>query len=128
MKFAVLGLLCIAAIAGVFVYVQSGTRPPLDVVDLRGHKEVSVVLTDQGFEPKSFRIDRGTTVTFSTTRDHQFWPASNPHPTHDIDPQFDPQVPIEPNQTWSFTFNQPGAWGMHDHIRSYYTGTVYVAD
>jgi plastocyanin len=98
------------------------------IVDLRNRSEVSVVLTDSGFVPSRFEITKGTRVTFTTTREHQFWPASNPHPSHDIYPEFDPKQPIDSGSSWSFVFDKPGEWGFHDHIRSYFAGEVYVEE
>lgn len=89
---------------------------------------VEVVLTDEGFEPSTVTITRGTTIEFSTTAGRPFWPASNLHPTHEIYPAFDPLEPIPPEETWSFTFDQIGKWNMHDHIRSYFTGTINVVE
>lgn len=110
--------------AGVFAYFSASATEK--VVDLRGQKDVSVVLTDQGFEPRDIRISAGTTVTFTTTRHNQFWPASDPHPVHTIYPAFDPRRPLDPSESWSFTFDTAGQWGFHDHVRSYFTGTMYV--
>ncbi len=94
--------------------------------DFRGRGTVSVVLTDGGFQPRDFVISAGTTVVFTTTRQNRFWPASNPHPEHTIHPAFDPGYPIEPDGSWSFTFNAPGVWGYHDHMRSFFSGRIYV--
>lgn len=94
--------------------------------DRRSNQEVSVVLTDQGFMPPNIRIQAGSRVTFSTTRPHEFWPASNPHPTHTIYREFDPEVPIAASSTWSYVFTKKGVWGYHDHIRSYFTGVISV--
>lgn len=95
-------------------------------VDLRDRADVHVNLGEQGFDPRDILIRSGTRVTFTTSRDKKFWPASNSHPLHNLYPLFDPKEPIEPTDTWSFTFNDPGAWGYHDHMRSYFTGTIYV--
>lgn len=119
------GLLAFLGIAFVFLRAQ-GSSNATAVVDWRGKPEVTIVLTDRGFEPDSVRIDIGTEVLFTTTRKNQFWPASNPHPTHAIYAAFDSQKPINPSESWSFTFDTAGAWGFHDHIRSYFTGTIYV--
>ncbi|MEX0917806.1 MAG: hypothetical protein WDZ93_01485 [Candidatus Paceibacterota bacterium] len=89
---------------------------------------VSVVLTDEGFEPAKLTVARGATVEFSTTTGRPFWPASNLHPTHGIYPEFDSLEPIPPEETWSFTFDRVGTWNMHDHIRSYFTGTIHVVE
>ena len=128
MKQASLSLLLLVsasliAVVALFFLPKKGL-PVSDMRDVNG--TVSIVLRDTGFDPQSVRIRRGTTVVFSTTRSNQFWPASNPHPTHDIYPKFDARVPISPDSTWSFRFDDIGTWNYHDHIRSYFTGTVYV--
>lgn len=85
-----------------------------------------VVLTEKGFEPSAVSIPVGGTVVFSTSRDFPFWPASDLHPSHGLYAAFDPKLPLAPSETWTFTFEQEGEWGFHDHLRSYYTGIVYV--
>lgn len=91
---------------------------------LRG--TVEVTLTDQGYVPSLFTIAEGTEVVFSTERTSPHWPASNLHPTHEQYPEFDPGKPVAAGETWSFVFTELGAWHFHDHIRSYYTGTIHV--
>lgn len=99
-----------------------------EVQDRRGMRTVEIVLTEDGFEPRYVRIDAGTEVVFSNERDKPFWPASNLHPQHGIFPEFDPKRPIAPDEEWSFTFDEPGEWGFHDHVRSYFTGIIYVEE
>lgn len=89
---------------------------------------VSIVLTKDGFSPAEVTIKKGTTIVFSTDAGRPFWPASNLHPTHELYPAFDPKRPIPPEETWSFTFDQAGDWNMHDHLRSYFTGTIHVVE
>lgn len=91
-------------------------------------QNITVVLTDSGFVPSEFTITKGGTVTFSTDRGVSFWPASNLHPDHGIYPAFDPKRPLDPKETWAFTFDRPGDWAFHDHLRSYFTGTVHVVE
>ena len=85
-----------------------------------------ITLTDEGFRPAKLHINLGDTVTFRTTRDRAFWPASNLHPTHTIYSEFDPMRPLDPDETWSFIFTKEGEWGFHDHINSAYKGTITV--
>lgn len=103
-----------------FTYSESGA------VDMRGHTNVSIVLTDDGFRPERLIVDKGTTLVFTTNRDKPFWPASNQHPSHMLYPEFDPLEPIARDASWSFVMNKAGVRGYHDHIRSYYMGVVYV--
>lgn len=125
-KWPVFGLIAVAAllIVSFVLWDNSGAS----VTDLRGQTHVSVVLSDVGFEPSYVRVSRGARVTFTTTRPDPFWPASNPHPTHVIYPAFDPKAPIASSSTWSFVFDKIGTWGYHDHLRSYYTGTIDVVE
>jgi plastocyanin len=87
-----------------------------------------ITLTSDGFTPAELTIARGETVTFRTTTGKRFWPASNLHPSHLEYADFDPRQPIEPDGAWSFTFDKPGVWRMHDHLAPYYTGTITVTE
>ena len=89
-------------------------------------KNVDIVLTNNGFFPKTLTITEGETVTFSSETGDAFWPASNAHPTHTNYPDFDPQKPIEPNETWLYTFTQAGTYGFHDHVKSIFDGEIIV--
>ncbi len=85
-----------------------------------------VVLDEVGFNPSEITILPGQRVTFQTTRGKIFWPASDPHPTHDILSNFDPQLPIESNASWTFTFDEVGSFKYHDHLAPSYRGLVHV--
>lgn len=121
-------LIGIGALGAAVWFGLQGTSSHDDtaIADHRGEAKVFVVLTDAGFEPRYVRITQGTQVVFTTTRANQFWPASDPHPSHSIYPEFDPKEPIMPDSSWSFIFDKVGEWGYHDHLRSYFTGTIYV--
>ena len=85
-----------------------------------------IELREDGFYPKKITIREGETITFKTTRDTYFWPASNLHPTHTLYPEFDPAEPISPNKKWGFQFDQVGIWEYHDHIDPDARGIIYV--
>lgn len=85
-----------------------------------------IVLKEDGFYPDSITIEEGDTVTFTTTIDSPFWPASNVHPTHTAYPDFDPKRPVAKDDTWSFTFTEAGVYKFHDHINALFEGVVYV--
>lgn len=86
-----------------------------------------IELRSDGFYPKDIQISKGESITFTTTRDRHFWPASNLHPTHSLYPEFDSEEPIGPENTWVFEFNEVGEWRYHDHLTPYFGGTVTVA-
>lgn len=87
-----------------------------------------IVLTDDGFVPDVVTIEKGGTVTFTTTRKRSFWPASDTHPSHGLYSEFDPLRPVEPGEKWTLVFDKVGSWGFHDHLRSYYVGTIHVVE
>ena len=112
----VVGLAC----GSLFVGWYRQSSPP--------EEDPAIILTDNGFSPAELRVRLGETVTFTSSLDSQYWPASNLHPAHDIYPESDPKRPLLPGESWSFTFDRPGAWRFHDHLRSYYTGVIYVEE
>src|SRR5581483_4444795 len=86
----------------------------------------TVIVDDNGFTPTEVTIKKGQTVRFVNRGKNFHWPASNPHPTHDIYPEFDPKIPIPSGKFWSFEFDRVGQWGYHDHLVPYHTGTITV--
>lgn len=87
-----------------------------------------ITLTDKGFVPSEITIKKGETITFKTSTGNMFWPASNLHPSHLLYSEFDPKEPIQPDASWSFTFDKVGAWQFHDHLAPYFTGTITVTE
>lgn len=81
---------------------------------------------DRGFDPQKIIIDQQTILIFENIGKNDHWPASNIHPTHDIYPEFDPQKPIKPGESWSFTFDKVGEWRYHDHLYPTLSGTITV--
>jgi plastocyanin len=97
--------------------------------------DVTINMTDEGFSPGEASIKVGQTVKFVNDADPScnpqspdcnFWPASNPHPTHEIYPEFDPREPIAPGEAWMFVFDRAGDWGFHDHFHYTNRGIVHV--
>lgn len=91
------------------------------------HSQTQVVeMTPNGFEPQTVTVDENSTVLFVNQDKVAHWPASNVHPTHDIYPEFDPQKPIEPGNSWSFKPKKVGEWKYHDHLFPHIRGTIIV--
>jgi plastocyanin len=85
-----------------------------------------VIMDDTGYHPDNFTVTAGTTVTFKNEGEYATWPASDLHPSHTAYPEFDPKMPLGPGKEWSFTFDNLGQWGMHDHLSPYIVGTINV--
>lgn len=93
-----------------------------------------VTYIDTGYTPNILRVARGTTVIFQNGHTIGMWTASDVHPTHGNYPTtggclgstFDSCRGIAPGETWSFTFDVPGTWTYHNHLRSRDRGTIVV--
>lgn len=88
----------------------------------------TVLMKKDNFEPETVTVKKGATLEFKNMDATARWPASNIHPTHTIYPQFDPRQPIDPGQSWSFTFNKVGSFKYHDHLIPSIRGTIIIAD
>lgn len=102
--------------------------------------KVVIKVIDGGFEPNIVEIKKGDEVEWINSSSKPVWPASDIHPTHKLYPNssiekcgtdeekniFDACRGIEPNEKWSFTFNEAGEWSYHDHLNPSLTGKVIV--
>jgi plastocyanin len=89
-------------------------------------KIYTITETKEGFSPAEITINQNDVVKFISTADKEFWPASDPHPTHTDYSEFDPKQPIESNSSWSFTFDKTGDWKFHDHLFFTHRGVIHV--
>ncbi len=78
------------------------------------------------FSPMVLTVPLGTMVTFHNGSLETVWVASNPHPTHTGYPAFDSKADVAAGQDFSFTFNQRGTWGYHNHHNPKQSGTIVV--
>jgi len=133
----ILGTIGIMVMLGIVVGIamRSDTSATMDGDEVRagggvkgGGVAAAAVIrrTNEGYEPGNVTVRQGETVSFANDSDEFHWPASDVHPTHSIYSAFDPREPIPPGETWSFTFDQAGAWAFHDHLRANYTGSITV--
>jgi plastocyanin len=89
---------------------------------------VQVVYTETGFSPSRIEIEIGTTVKFTNVTSGPLWVGSDPHPVHSDHPEFDAKKDYLKDETYSYTFNQVGTYGFHNHKKSLYRGVVVVTD
>lgn len=100
----------------------------------------TVKISNDGFSPKELHVKQGTTVIFENETSETSAPASAKHPTHTVYPGsdvnkcgtqeqskiFDSCAGIPAGKTWSFTFNEKGSWGYHDHLKPQFFGKIIV--
>lgn len=102
---------------------QQQSAGSLEIVTI---EEMTVSITDTGFEPSKVTIPVGTTVVFVNNGQALHWPASDVHPTHEILPGFDAKRGLATGETYSYTFQTKGSWSMHDHLNPRATGIITV--
>ncbi len=102
-----------AAVASVGVYL---TLP----------RTVTITRTEEGFVPKTVFIRKGDSVRFISHTSDQCWPAADSHPSHNLYPEFDPRRALNPDESWTFTFDRAGVWNFHDHLFPETRGSVFV--
>jgi plastocyanin len=126
-RLVVIACCCIGLVAIWFLGIPKNAHDTSDV-QIKNGTNHQVVLTPTGYAPSELTIVTGDTVTFSSTTGKPHWPASNSHPDHTLYPMFDPKNPLATSETWTFTFEDPGSYPYHDHIRSYFEGIIVVTD
>lgn len=89
-------------------------------------QDAIVVYTDSGFSLATTTIKLGQTVVFKNQSFVAMWPASGPHPTHTLYPEFDAKTSIAPSGTYSFTFMKVGTWPFHNHLNPTHFARVVV--
>ena len=148
--YIIIAVVVIIAVGG-FLFLRSGnipgqvapgtsTPPPPPSENGEGQTSVTVTYTKSGYSPKEVIISQGGIVMFQNESSRLMWPATAIHPTHTIYPGsgilkcgtqeqsriFDACKGMAPGESWSFTFQEQGNWGYHDHLNISKTGKIIV--
>ena len=97
---------------------------------------VKVIYTAEGFSPKTVELSVGDSIEFANENTRDMWVGGNLHPTHSLYPEksandclgssFDTCTVVSTGKSWTFTFNQKGDWGYHNHVYPGHRGNVIV--
>ena len=93
-----------------------------------------IEITANGFTPNELTIKKGEQATWINKNTQKHWPASAVHPSHTTYPEtggcigskFDACKELNPEETWTFTFDHEGSWNYHDHLNPALRGTINV--
>ncbi|MDP1689285.1 MAG: hypothetical protein Q8L47_04125 [bacterium] len=105
-------------------------------------REFKITFLADAYSPKELTIKKGDTVTWVNNGDRKTWPASAVHPSHKNYPGsgiekcntsaeatiFDACRGIEIGKSYSFSFNEVGSWGYHDHLQASVFGKITVTE
>ena len=131
-------IVVLAAIVSVYVLVRNdrGSERLIEKVGSEKIEAAAVInMTKSGFSPTFVSIRKNQGVRFVNKLPSDcpapdmtcfFWPASDPHPTHEFYPEFDVREAVGPGESWTFLPVREGSWEDHDHFESSYTATVQV--
>lgn len=124
-RLMIAGVVVVLLILGVLAFVlfkkgkQSSPNPNLP-------KEVSVGLTEKGFQPNSVTIETGSAVRWTNkTNDEHVSVSSDDHPTNKKYPEMN-LGEIPKDSTVVHIFNKPGTYTYHDYFHPERKGTVVV--
>ena len=95
-----------------------------------------VNVSSSGFSPDFLTVEKGSIVVWAVEDDGSYWPASNFHPTHEAYPSgngcigssLDACHGLKEGDSYNFTFDQAGRWGIHDHMHPAQTMLIEVGD
>lgn len=105
----------------------TGSSDPASEAAPTPSERVAITFTNDGFEPKSVTVKKGTviTVTNNSSSDVEF--SSDDHPTHRKNTEMNLKS-LSPGESESYTATVTGTWGFHDHLDDDKTGTVTVTE
>jgi plastocyanin len=86
-----------------------------------------VIVSDSGFMPQTIHVKAGTSVSWTNqdARPHEL--AADPYPKNDSIPDFNNQLILQNDDTYSFIFSKAGTYHYHDQLNPFkFTGTVVV--
>jgi plastocyanin len=121
-----LGTILLLSILGVALAVAdlTTTEPPITQTQ---QEEITVTITDQGFEPETLLVTAGTKVVWKNKGEQVHTVVSGPHPTHQNHPGLEsPDIPK--GGSYSYTFTQAQTYDYHDHLNPTLNGTVIVKE
>ncbi len=123
----VLAVVLVLVSVSTILYFTRRNDSPINVTQDIQQETAQIFITDTGFNPATITVKKGTTVTWVNQASNVHQIASDPYPTHDTLPELFADEPLEPNQTFTMTFEDTGNFTYHDNLQPLeFKGTVIV--
>jgi len=125
-------LIAILAIGGIVYALTSNPNAP-KIVDSEPNSaqtsgdNATITFTDDGFNPETLTVKKGTTVTVINNASRSVKFSSADHPTHRENPELNMET-LEPGEQGTFTPTTIGTHGFHDHLDEDKVGTLIVIE
>lgn len=131
------GLFLVAALSALLVIAivialvtQNNTQqktPTTSTEQVSNLPEALVSITAEGFMPQTITVKKGQSVIWTNNDGAPHQVSTDPHPTEDGLAGFAAPAPVQPNESYSFTFEESGTYTYHDHLNpEKFLGTVVV--
>jgi len=85
----------------------------------------TITYTSDGFQPQTTTVNSGQTVKIANSSGSDLEFASDPHPTHTLDPELNTST-IASGSSTIITVTKKGSWGYHNHFDPTKRGTLVV--
>jgi plastocyanin len=135
----VAALIGVAVIAGGIWAVTAMTNKPINAPSnqsttsggetsqppANGEATTTITFNGDSFEPATVTVKSGSTIKVVNNSLDVIEFASDPHPTHTINPELNTSD-IEPSGSATITVTKTGSWGYHNHYDPSKRGTVTV--
>ena len=111
---------------GLFAFTVDG-ETIASYIDMTGRAEVQIDMTNIKFETPAVVISKGTKVVWVNRDPVVHFVNTDPHPSHNFLLSLN-SLEINPEDSYSFTFNDPGEWPYHCslHYPSGMAGRIIV--
>lgn len=146
-KLVIVTVVVLALVVGLLIWVfvgRSANAPSSDSSDTetssssssqqdqttdstQSESKSTIVFTDDGFQPSSLTVSRGTTVTIKNESSDRLQFSSDDHPTHRLNSEMNLST-IDSGESTTYVANEVGEWGYHDHLNDSLTGTITVTE
>lgn len=107
------------------VISRENGEPTTAITNPSETKEISIILTKDGFSPKILTVKTGTKVTWLNQSENPATVNSSPHPAHTDYPALN-LGSFGAGESLSLTFNKPGTYKYHNHLNSSQFGNITV--
>ena len=127
---ALVGVVMVSLLLALAIYqvVEEPASPPTPATPV-SQATAEVSLTAAGLTPATISIEAGTQLAWKNDDQAPHQVAADPHPLNDSIPGFDNGQLLQPGDSFSFTFETPGTYTIHDHLNPLdpkWQGTVVV--
>ena len=101
----------------------AGEEPAGD--EASGEVAATITYTDSGFEVDNQTVPAGSTIKVVNNSQASLEFASDVHPTHQLNSEFN-FGNVQAGASGTFTVNEAGTWGFHNHLVPNHTGEITV--